>query len=564
MGVVYKAEHRVMGRMVALKILSPEVMANPNAIDRFRREVHIASRLTHPNIVTAYDADEAGGLHFLVMEFVDGESLDKLVAREGPLPVSLACGYIYQAAIGLQYAHAQGMIHRDIKPHNLMLTRSGQIKILDFGLARIAVGGGDPTSVTALELTQSRAVVGTPDFLSPEQARCVTPDPRSDLYSLGCTLYFLLVGRPPFGGVGPFAKMIAHVREPIPDVTEDRPGTPDELGRIIEKLMAKAPEDRYQTAAEVIEALRPFTPEAPQTKLPSMACPTSQLPMAVELTENETESPAPEPVKRSSRLLIALAIMIVLGLGVGAWAGHRLGSGHTPNSHSTAPPPPAQPESPPPLPIVMMSPEDFMLTRGERPPEAAPQRKKQILLVLPNEFAHGEYLTVIEELSHRHVDVVTAGAEKKPIEVYRYLGSGKGKVFVRNYEPDHAVKDITGSLLDAMDGVIVITGDPRTFAVGSSAGKDVKRIIENAVKRKLPVGATGAGVIVLGWCGFLEQREVSVVPGRPAAAAQLKVKKWVDDPKVVFDLPFITAGEYKHTKELVEAVVAAIPEQPRR
>lgn len=560
MGVVYKAEHRVMGRTVALKVLSPEVMADPNAIDRFRREVRIASRLTHHNIVTAYDADEAGGMHFLVMEFVDGESLDKLSAREGPLPVSLACGYIYQAALGLQYAHAQGMIHRDIKPHNLMLTRNGQIKILDFGLARVAAGG-DPTSVTALELTQSRAVVGTPDFLSPEQARCVTPDPRSDLYSLGCTLYFLLVGRPPFGGVGPFAKMIAHVREPIPDVTEDRPGTPAELGRIIEKLMAKTPEDRYQTAAEVIEALRPFTPEAPQTKLPSVSCPTSQLPMAMELaeseTENKTESPAPEPAKRSSRRLIALALMIVLGLGVGGWAGQRLRGGHVPDSHSSAPPPPAHHESPPSLPMVMMSPEDLM--RAE--PAA---RKKQILLVLPNEFAHGEYLIVIEELSQRHVHVVTAGAEKKPIEVYRYLGGAKGKVFVRNYEPDHAVKDITGPLLDAMDGVIVITGDPRSFAVGSSASKDVKRIVDYMVKKKLPVGATGAGIIVLGWCGLLEHRDVSVVPARLTAAAQLKVKKWVDDPKVVFDLPFITAGEYKHVKELVEAVVTAVPNLPRR
>jgi serine/threonine protein kinase len=143
MGVVYKAEHRVMGRTVALKVLSLEtITSHPAAIDRFRREVHLASRLSHPNIVTAYDADEAGGLHFLVMEYVDGLSLDRVVHDRGPLPVTMACTMIRQAAIGLQHAHEKGMVHRDIKPHNLMVTKTGEVKILDFGLARVATADG--------------------------------------------------------------------------------------------------------------------------------------------------------------------------------------------------------------------------------------------------------------------------------------------------------------------------------------------------------------------------------------------------------------------------------------
>ena len=565
MGVVYKAEHRVMGRTVALKVLTPGMTANATAIDRFRREVRIASRLTHPNIVTAYDADEAGGLHFLVMEFVEGESLDRLVARDGPLPVRAACEFVRQAAVGLQYAHAQGMIHRDIKPHNLMLARTGQIKILDFGLARLASGGGDPTSVTALELTQSRAVLGTPDFLSPEQARSATLDVRSDLYSLGCTLYFLLVGRPPFGGVGPFAKMIAHVREPVPDVTADRPGVPAGLGQVLDKLMAKLPEDRYQTALEVAEALAPFTidqPEAdvrPPAPATPASCPTAQLPLAVELSESsvavvqtQTQPKTPlRPTKR--RRLLGLALVVAVGLGVGGWAAQLGGSRHADHTEVPPTPPPTGTKPPATKPAVVE------VAPLPHPAPAHGPRKKQILLVLPNEFANGELQTVLETLAQHHIGVVTVGTEKKPIDAYRYLGGDKGKVFVRTFTPDHGLRDLPDHFLEAMDGVIVINGDPRTFPARTQPGLDLERVIEKAVRRKVPIGATGAGVLVVGWLGYLEHRDASFVPGRPAGTSQVKVKKWVDDPKVVVDFPFITAGEFKHAKELVEAVVEAIP-----
>src|SRR5262249_26297230 len=226
MGVVYKAEHQLMERPVALKVISSRLMGDPAMVERFRREVRSAARLFHPNIVTAYDAEQAGDTHFLVMEFVEGTSLDRVVARDGPLPVIRACEYIRQAALGLEHAFEHGMVHRDIKPQNLMLAPAakgrpwGLIKILDFGLARLAEVGGVPSSVSSgLDrsgarraeamgagsdaLTETGAVVGTPDYIAPEQIRDPhTADIRADIYSLGCTLYFLLTGKVLFAEAG--------------------------------------------------------------------------------------------------------------------------------------------------------------------------------------------------------------------------------------------------------------------------------------------------------------------------------------------------------------------------
>src|SRR5207248_7850541 len=172
------ARHRLMERFVALKVMSPELMHRPAAVERFQREVRAAAQLSHPNIVTAFDAEQAGGSHFLVMEFIEGTSLARLVADEGPLPVARACDCVRQAALGLQHACEQGMVHRDIKPHNLMLTPAGQVKILDFGLARFvreaaaeapADGAASPDGARAAGLTQAGSVMGTADFLAPEQ-----------------------------------------------------------------------------------------------------------------------------------------------------------------------------------------------------------------------------------------------------------------------------------------------------------------------------------------------------------------------------------------------------------
>lgn len=254
MGIVYKAEHRVMKRLVALKVIGTRFIADANAVARFRREVEAAAKLSHPNIVTAYDAEQAGNCHFLVMELVDGINFDQVLKRKGPLPLAFACDYMRQTALGLQHAHEHGMVHRDIKLQNLMLTRKGQVKILDFGLARFASENGASGSLTA-----TGVLTGTPDFMAPEQAEAAhRADIRADIYSLGCTFYTLLTGRLPFPGNNYVEKIIGHLkREPAP-LTAYRDDLPPELIQIVARMVAKDPAQRFQTPDEVAKALAPF------------------------------------------------------------------------------------------------------------------------------------------------------------------------------------------------------------------------------------------------------------------------------------------------------------------
>jgi serine/threonine-protein kinase len=267
MGRVYKAEHRTLGRTVALKVLAPSVLKSPRAQALFRREVRAVARLVHPNLVTALDADQAGGRTYLVLEYVNGPNLDQLVRGEGPLPVGQACEYVRQVALGLQHAHEQGLVHRDIKPSNILLQRTGGAgqeayglaKLGDFGLVRVNEPGAPGTIIT-----NANTIMGTPDYLSPEQARDLhRTDVRSDLYSLGCTLYYLLTARVPFPGGSTLEKVIRHSTEEPEPVERLRPGVPPGVAAVVGRLMAKKPGDRFQTPAELAAALAPFAVNSP-------------------------------------------------------------------------------------------------------------------------------------------------------------------------------------------------------------------------------------------------------------------------------------------------------------
>ena len=261
MGAVYKARHRLMDRLVALKVIRPDLIGEPAMLTRFEREARAAARLSHPNIVTAYDADRAGNTHFLVMEYVAGADLDQVLAGRGRLALAEACEYARQAALGLQHAHEQGMAHRDIKPQNLMLTPQGRVKILDFGLARLAsetyLPGAQPSG-GAGEAT-SDLVLGTLDYLAPEQALSAwQADIRADVYSLGCTLYRFLSGQVPFPGCTYREKLKGHLCQLAAPLADFRDDVPPGLALVVARMMAKEPAERYQVPAEVAEVLAPF------------------------------------------------------------------------------------------------------------------------------------------------------------------------------------------------------------------------------------------------------------------------------------------------------------------
>jgi serine/threonine-protein kinase len=280
MGRVFKAEHLTMNRVVALKVLAAQFTRTEKARRLFQREVRAAARLVHPHIVTAFDANRVGDRFFLVLEYIAGPTLAALVRDQGPLPLGQACEFIRQAALGLQHAHALGMVHRDIKPSNLLVqppvdpaqSSGGLIKVTDFGLARLAeddpVLDADESSGSILAVP-SVMVMGTPDYLSPEQGRNLDGvDIRSDIYSLGCTLYFILTGEVPFPGGSPLEKIDRHATAFPEPVESLRPIVPPGVADILVRMMAKEPAARLQTPAEVAEALEPFAEDRPVIWLP--------------------------------------------------------------------------------------------------------------------------------------------------------------------------------------------------------------------------------------------------------------------------------------------------------
>ena len=247
MSSVYLAEHVVMQTKRAIKVLPSKRVNDSSYLDRFLREARAAAQLDHSNVIRAYDVDHEGRVHYIVMEYVEGQDLQQIVKAEGPLDYELAANFIYQAAKGLAHAHEAGLIHRDIKPANFLVDSRNTLKLLDLGLARFS-----EDEQASLTVAHDENVLGTADYLAPEQALdSHNVDARVDIYSLGCTLYYLLTGHPPFPTGTLAQRILKHQKEEPADVRDDREDAPEELLVIMRRMMAKKADDRYHTAGEV-------------------------------------------------------------------------------------------------------------------------------------------------------------------------------------------------------------------------------------------------------------------------------------------------------------------------
>jgi eukaryotic-like serine/threonine-protein kinase len=313
MAKVFKGHDTVLGRDVAVKVLSPQFAGDDQFVSRFRREAQAAAALNHPNIVSVFDTGDQADVHYIVMEYVQGRTLRDAIRNDGPLQPERSAEIAASVARALASAHEAGLVHRDIKPGNIMLTPEGEVKVMDFGIARTATGD---------TLTQTAAVLGTASYLSPEQAQGEQVDARSDIYSLGCVLYEMLTGGPPFTGDSPVAIAYKHVKDdPVPPARLNG-DVPSDLEAVVMKAMAKNPENRYQTADEMREDLERALQGLPTLATPVLADGTEHIARTQpEGTAVMTQMPPPEEEERRRRvwLIVLISILVLALIGLGAF-----------------------------------------------------------------------------------------------------------------------------------------------------------------------------------------------------------------------------------------------------
>ncbi|QJW95592.1 protein kinase domain-containing protein [Frigoriglobus tundricola] len=606
MGTVYKAEDRLMGRVIAIKVVSLHLTARASAVERFRKEIRAAAQLNHPSVILAHDTGEAGGAHFLVMEFVEGVSLDRLIAKKGPLPAPMASNFTRQAALGLQHAADKGMVHRDIKPQNLMVTRKGQVKILDFGLARFGhaddeeppapqsgrVPFGAAKELANAGVTNPNLVMGTPDYLSPEQAKnSHDVDPRSDIYSLGCTLYFLLTGRPPFQSASTHLdKLIAHTHAEPPSVHGARKDVPEGLAAVLAKMMAKKPADRYQTAAEVAAALLPYTrsdsPKEPNFEIvdASVVTPppvasgassdTAPVPGAATLAETPRLKRAKRGKKRASPwrrlrwpvLGGAVAALVFVGAII-ALSGKRART-----TSNDAPADPAAtaktgPAAPPNGGTDDKGAKDEKPNPRVPPTEITPPPKARakVLYVLPSKgvWLH-DYVPVRERLEAKGLTVVTTstdGDRSVPdLNAPDHKGGAKGA------DPVPIDIKLTETTDVSECAAVVFAGNRFEEYTTGRGARAAKALISRMQKAGRPVAAIGLGQGVLVGQGVLKGKRAAdcdpLKRGFPDLVGERSGIKW-QPPGVVTDRTestklVVTASGGREALEFADAIFAAI------
>lgn len=315
MGQVYLAEQTKLKRKVALKLLSPELASNERSLQRFKAEAENVARATHANIVQIYDIDQANGIHYIALEYVEGKNLREFLEKKGTPELALGLHIMMQVAAALQRASELGIIHRDIKPDNILLTKKGEVKVADFGLSRCFAESTDQIS-----LTQSQVTLGTPLYMSPEQVERGPVDPRTDIYAFGVTCYHMFAGTPPFRGTSPIEVAYQHVHKEPQPLAEIRPDLPAELFAIIQKMMAKKPEDRYQTAGEIVRDVNRLREALNLGTIGAVSISSSFIGGAA---AHSWPDPGPKSTASGRPLVIALVLVALLvGIGLGWYRNH--------------------------------------------------------------------------------------------------------------------------------------------------------------------------------------------------------------------------------------------------
>jgi len=535
MGVVYQAEHRIMERAVALKVIHPQLLRHPVAVERFRREVRAAARLTHRNIVTAYDAEQADDTHFLVMEYVEGVSLAQLVERRGPLSPLEACYCIRQAAAGLQHAFEQGMVHRDIKPQNLMLTRNSHVKILDFGLARFARDSelaadstGGATLVSAAH-TAASSLLGTPEYMAPEQMRSARDvDIRADIYSLGGTFYFLLTGRPPHALGGAVARPQAV---PVDTLLAD---VPPVAADVLRRMIATDPADRFQTPAEVVQAMRELIHRL-KPGLPDSASASLSVAGARDLP-----SPLPRRLaggrRRTSYLLAAVLGTVAACALAAAFTWSLLSRGPLASTDRGGAPPPA------------VAAGDASGTGNAATPGGKSETRPALLVVLPAEYDPDDYGAFRRAVEGKFVLRIgsTSAEACRPV-------AWKPQGDTVPVDVDFSKGQIE---TDGYAGIVFLGGNIYQYKeAGASMARPIWDAMLAIAGKNKPVAALGSGIRVLAAVEQMNDKPLALFDEQ-ANGMFPQHRVWKDEP-VVVDRMLVTARDSRAADAFVAELVKA-------
>ncbi len=507
MGSVFVARHTKMGRTVCLKVVNAAGRQSPEVIDRFRNEARALAALSHPNIVVAHDADEAKGIPYLVMEYVDGEDLAKQVRKQGKLRSAIALEIGIQTARALRYAHAKGVIHRDIKPHNIVskvdpATGKVSVKVLDLGLARFdTLITDNPDASVLAAMTNTGVVIGTVDYMAPEQALdSRNADARSDVYGLGCTLFFLLAARPPFSGETVMQRLIAHREQVAPDLSVLVEDVSPDLDAVIHKMLAKHPSDRYQTMDQVLAdleaVLRGHAPSVQPTAASEsgrwldstsgnaamVGTEASSQSLSRELSRLKPADDKRLPFRLGLRHrfvagVAATALVIFAAIYFALPPGERLGS----DSKETA-----APLTPPPRVGAAQAIRNGGAGRA-------------LVLVSSKQFREQEFVALAQVLADHDVNLVVASSKYG-------TGQAEASMELRDTYPNLNLSDVDAT---AFDSIFILGGDNHELShKNPKAQRQVIRIVEQALQNDVIVsGCTEGFHTVLRDTGLISKRE---------------------------------------------------------